>query len=551
MKRFLLLMTFCFMILIPNCYAYSSGFLYMIKAMNIELNNVNGLPLNEEIYEKYNLIVYGSPITVNDTKQRWKTTENGNWTKSAGAWNGAGERGEYWILGQDFSGKSVHNEIFPDDYNSGTSPLNWNYRVINGAVESWSDASKYMYEEQKEYMLTQKLSRFGTTYDLTVLDIGLDKARLENYATWGSTGSVYTEKPGEGNVYWVATFSIPPMAGEAKLNSVLELPNGTEYTMSKDDEKIEIPLSFGAYIDGLSEYAKAEHIKVIESELKVNGVTYNTVSASETIRISKNGNLIIKKEDYPGVEKITLNFECNSFAATYFPSDPVLYSNKNVTVTINLESDSKNKVLYYNDENAPTIYRITIKRLSVDARGNTIEEDLCINNKTRIPFVCAGQVIKIEVETSKSADKVTFDFAGFNSIRKLDSLTKRFLWDEPKSRGEKTIYSNLTALQRMYNMPARLTLEEQKAETEVYSAIYVVPYQTTQTLHSWNSLREEKKDAFKIDESKLFSRKENSYTLVVRASSEVGSRTKNYKFDVAERWDELYNHDISKYISNY
>ena len=544
-------MTFCFMMSMPMCYAYSSGFLYMITAMKIEMNNVNGLPINEEIYEKYNLIVYGSPTTVNDPKQRWKSTDNGNWTKDGGAWNGAGERGEYWVLGQDFSGKSVHNEIFPDDYNSGTSPLEWNYRVINGAEESWSDATKYMYDEQKEYMLSQKLSRFGTTYDLTVMDIGLDKVRLENYATWGSAGSVYTEKPGQGNVYWVATFSIPPMAGEAKLNSVLDLMNGAEYTIPKDVNEIEIPFSFGAYIDGLSEYARDEHIKLIESELKVNGITYDIVSASETIRIGKNGSLIVNRNDYPGVGKITLNLECNSFATTYFPSDPVLYSNKNATITINLESDSKNKVSSESDRYAPIIYNIKLKRITTDKWGNEVAEDLYVNEKTGLPFVCAGQVIKIEVETSKSAEKVTFDFSGSNSIRTLDNLTKRFLWDEPQSRGEKSRYSSLAALQRAYNMPARLKLEKSKRETNIFSATYVIPYQTTQTLHSWNSLREEKKDAFKIDESKLFKRKGSSYTLVVKATSDKGSRTKNYSFDVAERWDELYNHDISKYISNY
>lgn len=536
------------MMFIPNSYAYSNGFLYMIKAMNIDMNNVNGLTINEEIYEKYNLIVYGSPTTVNDSKQRWKATQDGNWTKNSGAWNGVGEQGEYWILGQDFSGKSVHNEKFPDDYNSGTSPLNWNYRTIVDAEESWSDATKYMYEEQKMYMLTQKLSRFGITYDLTVLDIGLEKVRLENYATWGSAGSVYTEKPGEGNVYWVATFSIPPMAGDARLESVLDLPNGREYTISKDEEEIEIPLYFGAQIEGLSEYAKAEHIQIIESELKINGITTNTVSASETIKISKNGSFIVRKNDYPGMKQIVLNLECNSFAKTYFPSDPVLYSNKNATITINLESDSKNYVSNSHDKEAPRIYGITIKRVTTDNKGRERLEDLYINTKTRTPFVCAGQAIRIDVETSVDAQGVSFDFTGFNSIRTLDNLTKRFLWDEPQNRGEMYIYSKLSELQRAYKLPAKLTLKEESETSKVFSVTYVIPYQTTQTLHSWNSLRDEKKDAFKINESKLFTRIENPYTLVVRAGSYDGTRTSSYKFDVAERWDELYNHDISKYI---
>ena len=224
MKRFISFVVLLLIVSVSNCYAYSSGFSYMIDAIGFSKTNINGFEINEEIYAKYKLIVYGDPVSIAHPKQRWKATENGLWNKN-------GEIGEYWILGEDYSGKVIHNELFPDDYNSGTSPLNWNYRVVKDAEESWNDTSLYMYDSQREYMLTQKLSRFGVMYDLTALDIGLDKAKVENYATWGNAGSIYTEKPGEGNVYWAATFNVPPMAGNAKLNSLLEFPNGTEFLL--------------------------------------------------------------------------------------------------------------------------------------------------------------------------------------------------------------------------------------------------------------------------------------------------------------------------------
>lgn len=528
-------------------YAYSNGFLYMVKAMNIETVNVSGLTLNEDIYNKYKLMVYGSPLTVNSSSQRWKEVQSGNWTYNGGAWNGSGVRGEYWILGEDYSGKLVHNEIFPDDYNSGTSPLDWKYRTIKGAEESWNN---YQYELQQEYMLTQKLSRFGVTYDITALDIGLDKAKVENYATWGSAGSIYTEKPGEGNIYWVATFSVKPMAGEAKVHSVLDLPNGYQYTIPKDESTIEIPLQFGAYVDGLSEYAKAEHIKLIEAELSVNGISKNIVSGVQTTNIKKPDSLIINKNDYIGQNKIVLELSCNSFMTTYFNGDTVLYDTKTVTVTINIEGEENHKVTIERDTEAPSIYDITIKRVSTDSRGEEIDVDLYTSKRTNTKFICAGQVMKIEVTTSTDAGRVSFDFSGKESIRKLDDLTKKFEWDDPKARNEKTRYSSLNSLKQSYKLPRNLSLEYEDEFVKVFSGIYVIPYGTTQTLHSWNSLRNESKNAFDIDESKLFTRCSNQYALVVKASNSRFSWTKSYGFDVAERWDELYNRDLSKYVRN-
>lgn len=549
MKKIFISITVLFLLIFPKVYAYSDGFEYMITAMNMEKVNVNGLTLNEEVYEKYKLLVYGSPSKIKSNKQRWKNVENGNWTLSGGAWNGNGTRGEYWILGEDYSGKLVHNEVFPDDYNSGTSPLYWNYRTIKDAEESWSDASKYQYEIQREYMLTQKLSRFGVIYDITALDIGLDKARVENYATWGSAGSIYTEKPGTGNVYWVATFSVPPMAGGARLNSILTFQNGTEYTISKNEDIVEIPLQFGAYVDNLSEYAKAEHIQIIEAELKVEGISENTVSGTKVLKISKDGNIIINKQDYPNQKKVTLKVECNSFLSTCFVSDPIIYATNSQTIVINIESEEKNVVNVVNDKEAPFIYSCTLKRVSTNSKGKEELVDLYQSKKTGTGFICAGQVLQIEIKTSADADKVTFDFSGKNSIRVLDELTQKFEWEDPKSRNERTRYSTLQALQKSYNLPRSLSLKSETESYKIYTATYVIPYGTTQTLHSWNSLREISKDAFKIDETKLFTRKESAYTLVIKAYGGRDVRTKQYTLDVADRWDELYNRDISKYVT--
>ncbi len=166
-----------------NIYAYTDGFAYMLKTLEIPITNINGHTINEEIYNEYNLLVYGSP-TMKLNQQRWKDTEQGRWTRNKGAWQGAGIRGEYFILGENVYGREVHNEVFPDDYISGISPLEWNYIEIEDAEATWLESSAYHSDKQREYMLKQKLARNGVTYDLTAEMLGKNKARIENYATW-------------------------------------------------------------------------------------------------------------------------------------------------------------------------------------------------------------------------------------------------------------------------------------------------------------------------------------------------------------------------------
>lgn len=546
MKKFIILFLITISIIPNGLYAYSNGFEYMINAIQIKSINVNGKKLNEEIYEKYNLFVYGSPLNVSSQKQKWKTTKNGNWTLNGGAWRGSGIRGEYWILGEDYTGKLVHNEIYPDDYNSGTSPLNWNYREIKDALDSWNDMTKYQYVVQRDYMLNSKLSRFGIEYDLTPLNIGLNKAKVESYATWKSAGSIYTEKPGEGNVYWVATFSIKPMAADAKLYSTITLPNGNEYIVKKDEDMIEIPLSFGAYVEGLNDYAKAEHIKVIESQLKVNGVNKNVISENKKTNISKEDIIVINRKDYNS-DEITIELECNSFLSTYFISDPTMYATTKEYIKVKFENEKIENPIIKKDKEAPRIYSCSINRVSTDSYGREKLVDLYQTKDGKRKFICAGQVIKIEVETSDDASGVYYNFAGGTSIKTLDDITKRFEWDEPKERKQKTRYSTLRALNDAYKFPKELS-HKIKNGRNIYTATYVIPYGTTQTLHSWNTLRDISKDGFKIDESKLFTRKANAYTVVFTTYSSDGKRTKTYSLDVADRWDELYNRDISKYI---
>ena len=167
--------------------------------------------------------------------------------------------------------------------------------------------------------------------------------------------------------------------------------------------------------------------------------------------------------------------------------------------------------------------------------------------KTDSSFICAGQVLAINIETSNT-DYITIEFAGDSSIITLDNLTKKFEWDDPRERSVKTRYASLKSLQDMYGGMKKIMPYKTREEKSFFKFVYVIPYGTKQTLHSWSSLREISKDAFSIDESKLFSRKESAYKLVIKVKGGLDYRTKQYTLDIAERWDELYNRDLSKYV---
>ena len=192
----------------------------------------------------------------------------------------------------------------------------------------------------------------------------------------------------------------------------------------------------------------------------------------------------------------------------------------------------------------PEITSIKISRIEKD---KPIE--LPIAKKTGRRFVCAGQTIQIDLTAINLPDNITLQFEGDTSINTLDELTKKFEWDEPKSRKVKTRYATLNALRNQYRGILRAdVVAEYENGSKDFRIIYVVPYGTKQTLHSWSTLREISKDAFNIDETRLFSRIRNPYKLVFKVSGVLGATTTRVSLDVFERWDTLYNRDLTPYI---
>jgi len=531
--------------------AFSDEFTLMLEVMDIPKQNKSGLYINEEIYNVYNLFVYGSPLN-KFSGQRWKDVSNGNWTKNSGVWKGNGIRGEYWILGENYYGKEVHNHKFPVDIEPPTAPTEWRYAVISDALESWQESERYMDDFQKEYMLTQKLMRNDNVYDMTVQDIGLDKARLENYATWKTKGNIYTQRYDKNNKKWAANFMVAPMAADADLEGYAIFEKGIEYYIEEPTD-IAIPIVYGAKVINLTEYAKEEHVKEIKSQLYINGILLSEVFGSKQMNIEKNTIYNFAADKYQEGKLIALDVQIKSTLMTKFITDGALVDTKNYTIYINCGGKiDVGSNTYYNDVSndleipdpdslPPIITRVEIKRI-VDRK----ELPLLVSKKTGTEFICAGQTIKLKIKTENGAQFVTIEFEGDSSISRFDELTKRFEWTEPIARNEKTFFNTLKEFEKLYKSKYKTTrINRYSGEFE---CTYIVPYQTKQTLESWETLREKSKDAFEINESHLFSRIQKPYEIVLKAIGPTGITTKRIKLDVFERWDTLYNRNLEQYI---
>lgn len=543
MKKVIFIMIFVITLFIGSIEAsISESFRKTLELMNIPEVNPDGYKINESIYSKYNLIVYGNPRDVTKN-QRWKDVNNGRWINET-----TGKYGEYRVLGYSLSGTVVNNELFPDDYTSGKSPEEWEYIIIEDALSSWNDTEKYQTKEQYEYMLTQKLSRNGITYNITAQDIGLNKARLESFATWKTAGSIFTLKYDDKGIKWGATFNVPPMAADAKLNAKLDFINGTNYTIDKNSNILEIPFNYGAEVIDLSEFAKAEHIKSLKTKVEVQGVLYDEISSEKVTNILKDNKLIIDKGKYPNLNTVEIRVKNTSILETYFSFEAPLVDIKEVVLNISLNGEevfvnvqNVNRTNKDSDVSRPIISEITLYRKSISGKAN--KKKLYVAKKTNTEFICAGQVLVVEAKIYNAPTNVKFYIEGDSRIQKLDDITKRFVYEEPKKRGEKLIYSSVNTLKKSYELPVSM-----KEKDGTYILEYIIPYATKQSLHSWNTLRELNKNALEIDKTKLFGRITSPYILKIRASNEGGTVTRSISLDVFERWDTIYNRDLSEYV---
>ncbi len=238
-KKIIVLLIALYLVLIPFSSAFSgttqinnsTQFFNWLDSTGTPAYSVSGCyRADYETYRNYGLIVYGNPSDI-----------IGNEYKD----------GEYRFLGYTFLESKYTNQLFPDDFDFGNLPENWDYIDVPGSAESWELLEQSV---QKPYMLYTKLLGHGAT-TLTAADIGITRARVQSPATWMNSGSIYTYK---SNDYY-ATFSVPAM-GMGILSASL-IPDFTDITVSSSYGDTEINLKLNASVNKPKD--EVSYIKVI------------------------------------------------------------------------------------------------------------------------------------------------------------------------------------------------------------------------------------------------------------------------------------------------
>lgn len=322
------------------CFGISDNFKFVIDTVGIPRYNVLGEEINEYVYYTYNVFSYSSPTSIPANVQRFKEVQNN------GKWNNGGVKGEYDILGRDYSGNYIYNVYFPVDAIPETTPDKWNYINIAGSRNSWEDTNKYKYKEQLEYMKNSKLLFDSINYsnntinpydlvqyDITANKIGLDKVVLNTVATWKTYGIVSVNRLNNKGQVRYATLAVKPMAASANVKSLIISPE--KIVLDEDSDEVTLNLTFGAKAVNLNDYAKKDHIKEMNSDLYINGKKVSTTKDGKNDKILKTYLYKISRDNFsPGNH--TLKLSCNSYLYTEFSVDGLMQDKREKEITIQI-----------------------------------------------------------------------------------------------------------------------------------------------------------------------------------------------------------------------
>jgi len=156
-------------------------------------------------------------------------------------------------------------------------------------------------------------------------------------------------------------------------------------------------------------------------------------------------------------------------------------------------------------------------------------------------FLCAGETLVLQIEL-RNTKTLSVDFIGDESIKTLDSLTERFLYQESDKYSKKELEKNYQFPKVLYPI-----YRDEESKMSVFQFEYVIPYKTKQTLHSWSTLKTSSLE--NIDTNKLLSRIRNPYQLRLYPNQDKTDPI-ILEFDVFERWDTVLNRDVSRYLMN-
>ncbi|MBR1884175.1 MAG: hypothetical protein IJ809_04485 [Clostridia bacterium] len=351
-KKIIKYLAFFCLFFSKNVYGISNEFKYVIDTIGVPQYNVYGQEINEDVYYTYNVFCYSSPKEASQSaSQGFAEVVGGRWTRDDTKYTGSSSSGEYYFLGREYNGSLVSNVYYPVSFFPDTTPEYWNYQVVNGALASWNDSSKYKYVEQLDYMKnanilydTLNFDKRTTNpynlveYNISPSQIGLDKIMLDTCSTWKTNGIMNVVRRDANSTIRYAIFATEPMAASACVKSSLVV--GGTYTISENENSKVVPIQFGASAINLTDFAKPKHIKSIRSSLYINGTLVATVESSKVKDITKSYALVLSREN---VNSYPLYIEVKSEMYTEFSVDGLMQDGLSKSVNVVIER-YKNKL---------------------------------------------------------------------------------------------------------------------------------------------------------------------------------------------------------------
>ena len=489
-------------------YGITDNFKFVIDTIGIPRYNVYGKEINEEVYKAYNVFSYGWPEELGtNVGQRWKNSKYGLWSQGIGAYNGYGARGEYNLLGRDYSGNVINNYYFPVDTIPETTPEYWSYYSNPGALESWNDKNKYKYIEQLEYMKNTKLmfndisSRDNSDnpemmkeYTITANMIGLDKARLDVCSTWKTNGIIHTRRKINGQVRY-AVFLTKPMAANANVKS--NLTTNDNFVLKETEEDIEIEISYGANIINMSGYAKENHIKEISSKLYINGKEVDYISGSKTVNVGTKYILKLSRDSLKENQNNQIVVKNDSYVHTEFAVDGLMQDSAQKVINIFVEKEKLVPVKFSEIRILEKQDRILVVRPLAQAKVS--KEEGCIG------ITEAGKYLVLKLRVHKKVSK-----------EDLENVELRM--DNEKIEDFEIINNN---------------------SKEYLIIKFKVPIFIDSTIYGWKSLRETYGNYFNITEQDIGKRIREAHNLEIKS-----------KYKDIENIDVIKIDTIDDYITN-
>lgn len=478
-NKFAILLIVLFIGLNKTYGAISDKFKFVIDTVGIPRYNSYGEEISEQVYDAYNIFSYSEPQKIVNKEQRFKSSKYGFWTKNGGKYNGKGTRGEYYIIGKSYSGSVIYNYYFPMDVIPNTTPDKWTFYKYPGASKSWEDKSKYKYKEQIEHMKNSKLMfndissrkkadnpKYIKEYNITVNKIGTSKARLDTAATWKTYGMISTRRKISGVIY-SQVYLVKPMAADAKLNTNILVDN--KYILSKEQDKLLIPIQYTSNVENMTGYARKEHIKNINCKLYINKTKVDEISGSKTTSVGNKYMLVVTRDKFAPNKDHCVEIKLESYLHTEFAVDGLIQSEKTKKINIFVEKKPQNPV---KNINVMTLEKDTQKWVVRPLAQTNITK-----SENSVGFSEAGKYIALKIEFTN------------NNNTEIKSINL----DGEKIECEQIL----------------------KDENVLILALKLKDTLHT-TLYGIDSLRNKTSNYFKVDNNELLQRKEEPHKLIVK-----------------------------------